>query len=132
MQKKGTILSTVLFVMSVVVFAHHPIPLKSLVAMFSWTETTHDFGEIKKDLPVSYQFEFTNVGTGPLIIQDVKVGCGCTVADYSREPIPAGEKGFVKATYNAQKIGVFTKTVQISANTDGAPVTLKLIGRVVE
>ena len=100
--------------------------------VFSWVATAFDFGKIQKDVPVSYEFEFTNTGTDPLIISTVQASCGCTVTDYSKEPIPAGEKGFVKATYNAVKLGVFSKTVTINANTEDAVVQLTIKGEVIE
>lgn len=99
---------------------------------FNWVATSFDFGKIQKDVPVTYEFEFTNTGTDALIISTVHASCGCTVTEYSKEPIPAGEKGFVKATYNAAKLGVFSKTVTINANTDDAIVQLTIKGEVIE
>lgn len=102
-----------------------------LDAAFTWQETIHDFGKIKRNVPVSYKFTFKNSGDGPLIIATVNASCGCTVAEYSKEPIPAGGEGFVKATYNAANPGTFNKTVTVNANT-GAPVLLVIKGIVEE
>ena len=68
---------------------------------FLWNVTTYDFGKIKVNNPVTHEFRFTNSGDAPLVISSVQASCGCTVTDYSKDPIPPGSEGYVKATYNA-------------------------------
>ncbi|HEY9008544.1 MAG TPA: DUF1573 domain-containing protein [Ohtaekwangia sp.] len=104
-------------------------PLRT--AAFAWTQTTFDFGKIKVNAPVTHEFKFTNSGDAPLIITSVQASCGCTVAEYSKDPIPSGAQGFVKATYNAAKVGVFAKTVTINSNTEDGVVLLTIKGEVV-
>jgi len=98
-------------------------------AAFSWQQTVHDFGKIKKNVPVSYKFSFRNSGDSPLVIASVSASCGCTVTQYSKEPVPAGGEGFVMATYNAANSGAFNKTVTVNANTEN-PVVLVIKGTV--
>lgn len=102
----------------------------SPVAVFEWDSTTYDFGVIELNQPAEHTFSFKNMGDAPLIIQSVKASCGCTVANYSMEPIGVGEDGFVKATYNSAKPGHFVKTVTVIANTGEDAVTLTLKGEV--
>jgi hypothetical protein len=99
---------------------------------FAWDMTTHDFGKIKLNNPVTHEFRFTNSGDGPLVISSVKASCGCTVTDYSKDPIAPGTEGYVKATYNAAKAGVFTKSVTVNANANESVVQLIIKGEVVE
>lgn len=101
-----------------------------LEATFAWVQTSFDFGKIKVGIPVTHEFKFTNSGDAPLVITSVQASCGCTVAEYSKEPIPSGGQGFVKATYNAAKAGVFTKTVTINSNTQDGVVLLTIKGEV--
>lgn len=101
-------------------------------AAFNWEKTEHDFGTIKKDVPVSHKFTFTNKGNVPLVITSVEASCGCTVTDYSMDPIAPGGTGYVKATYNAAKAGVFSKTVSVNANTADGAVRLGIKGIVQE
>lgn len=101
-------------------------------ASFVWTQTTFDFGKIKLNTPVSNEFSFVNSGDVPLVISGVKASCGCTVTDYTKDPIAPGGQGYVKATYNAAKTGVFTKTVTVNANTEDGAVILTIKGEVVE
>src|SRR6186713_1768442 len=99
---------------------------------FLWIVTSHDFGKIKVNNPVTHEFRFTNSGDGPLVISSVQASCGCTVTDYSKDPIAPGSEGYVKATYNAARLGVFSKTVTVSANAAESVVQLTIKGEVVE
>ena len=99
---------------------------------FNWVETTFNFGSIKLGIPVIHEFSFTNDGDGPLIITSVKATCGCTVTDYSRDPVSPGEQGFVRATFNAAKPGPFSKTVTVLSNTGEKAIVLTIKGEVVE
>jgi hypothetical protein len=114
--------------------AGHPLAFesKALEATFHWAATTFDFGKIKANKPVTHKFTFTNTGDVPLVISSVQASCGCTVTEYSKDPIAAGAEGFVKATYNAAKVGVFTKTVTVNANTGSEAVLLTIKGEVIE
>lgn len=101
-------------------------------ADFSWIVTTYDFGKIKVNKPATHEFRFTNSGDAPLVISSVQASCGCTVTDYSKDPIAPGGEGYVKATYNAAKVGVFSKTVTVNANAEESVVQLTIKGEVVE
>ncbi|HNP18453.1 MAG TPA: DUF1573 domain-containing protein [Fulvivirga sp.] len=94
---------------------------------FAFETTEHDFGMINEGDVVHHKFEFTNTGDAPLIIQSAKGSCGCTVPDWSKEPIPIGGKGFVNATFNSSgKPNVQNKTVTITANTWPKTTTLRI------
>jgi hypothetical protein len=101
-------------------------------AIFNWSVTSFDFGKITKGQPVTEEFSFINDGNLPLVITSVKASCGCTVTDFSKDPIGPGEKGFVKATYNAANVGPFHKTITVNANTEDEVVQLIINGEVVE
>lgn len=96
---------------------------------FSWMKTSHDFGQIEQGKPVTATFEFLNKGDENIEIASTKASCGCTVADFSRGSIAPGEKGFVKATYNAAKAGQFKKSVTVQP-TAGEPIVLYIKGEV--
>ncbi len=101
-------------------------------ASFKWVSLVHDFGTIKQNVPVSHKFTFTNNGDAPLVISSVQASCGCTVADYSKDPIPPGAEGYVSATYNAATVGTFNKTVTVNANIAEGAVKLSIKGQVTE
>ena len=112
--------------------ARHQVEFIKELGSFSWEETSFDFGQIKVNNPVTHEFSFVNAGDTPLVITSVQASCGCTVTKYSKDPISPGSSGFVTATYDAAKVGVFTKTVTVNANTDGGPVLLTIKGEVVK
>lgn len=81
-----------------------------------------------------YSFRFTNTGTAPLIINQAFASCGCTVPDYTKDPIQPGEKGSIDITYNGSGIlpGRFTKTVTIRSNARSRIVRLVIEGEMTE
>jgi hypothetical protein len=128
---------TLLFFVSMVTYvagqelATSASPKKSSGAAFKWSETTHDFGKTKAGTPVSHEFTFENTGLVPIVITSVKASCGCTVTAYTKEPIESGGSGFVRATYDAAKTGVYSKTVTVSANTSDGTIQLTVKGEIV-
>jgi hypothetical protein len=100
------------------------------MAKFNWVATTHDFGKIDQGKPVVHEFTFTNAGSTPLVISNVKGSCGCTVTDYTKEPVAPGKSGVVKATFNAAAVGAFNKSIRVTANVEGATETLFIKGEV--
>lgn len=136
---KNLILSILMVVVTATLFAQEQLAsarkattLSPKLAAFTWEQTTVDLGKIKKNQPATHEFTFINAGNAPLVISSVKASCGCTVTKYSKDPIPAGSKGFVSATYNAATLGVFTKTITVNANTDNGVTQLVIKGEVVE
>jgi hypothetical protein len=78
----------------------------------------HDFGTINEGEVVEHTYSFKNTGEAPLIIQNAQGSCGCTVPDWSKDPIPVGGTGFVKAKFDSNgKPNVQNKTVTVTANT---------------
>lgn len=129
MKKYLAILTLVVAVLS---FNFTTIESNSVEAVMSWNLTAYDFGQIELNKPVTGEFEFQNTGSKPLYILSAQGSCGCTVAEYTRGEILPGEFGKVTATYNAAKVGVFSKTVTVNASTGEGPIILKIKGEVVQ
>ena len=86
----------------------------------------HDFGTVKEGQKVSYTYKFKNSGQAPLIIQSAQPSCGCTVPEWSKEPIPVGGSGFVKAEFDTNgKSNIQNKTITVTANTWPKTTTLR-------
>ena len=100
------------------------------IAGIAWKSGTVDLGTIPQGTPKTIEFEFKNTSDKSVIITAVKPACGCTAADYTKEPIAPGKSGFVKATYNAAALGSFTKTVTVTTNIDATPKVLTFKGTV--
>lgn len=100
-------------------------------AEFKFNEEKHDFGKVPQGTPVTTVFEFSNVGTEPLIITDVRPTCGCTIADFTKTPVKPGDKGMVKVTYNAAFAAPFNKTIVVTSNATTPIKNLVIVGEVV-
>lgn len=99
-------------------------------AEFKFDKETHDFGKIPQGKPVTYDFTFTNVGTEPIIITEVRPSCGCSVAEFTKTPVKPGEQGKISVTYNAAAKAPFTKNFTIRSNTKTPVKTLYIKGEV--
>lgn len=88
-------------------------------ASIKFDKTTHNFGTFSESSPmVTCVFNYTNVGDKPLIINQAVASCGCTVPEYTKEPVMPGQKGQIKVTYNgAGKFpGHFKKSITVRTN----------------
>jgi hypothetical protein len=86
--------------------------------VIQFEKTEHDFGTIQEGQKVTYTYKFKNTGEAPLIIQNAQPTCGCTVPDWSKEPIPVGGEGFVKAEFDSNgKPNMQNKSITVTANT---------------
>lgn len=92
---------------------------------------TYGFGKIKQGVPVTAGFILTNISGNPVVIESVNASCGCTVPDYSKEPIPAGGKSKVKVGYNAATPGTFDKAITIQLAGVPQSIAVRITGEVV-
>lgn len=105
----------------------------SKVPEFYFAETSHHFGEIHEGEKVSYIFKFKNVGGSQLVITQAKGSCGCTVPEYSKNPVPVGGEGEIKVTFDSNgRSGMESKTVTILANTIPATKVLTISAEVLQ
>jgi Protein of unknown function (DUF1573) len=95
-------------------------------------KTEIDYGTIAQGSDPLRKFKFKNTGTSQLIIKSAQGSCGCTVPNYKKEPIGAGETSEIEVRYDTQRVGPFTKTVSIQTNEGDQPRVLVIKGTVVE
>jgi len=95
-----------------------------------FTELIHDYGTIDVGSPGHCEFKFTNRMKTPLVVSNVKPSCGCTVADWTKEPILAGKTGLIKLNYNTKIPGTFSKTITVNSNAKNSTVILQIKGNV--
>ena len=106
-------------------------PVAPKQSNIKWDQEMHDFGDIEKGKPVSYQFSFVNTSKETVLLTNVKASCGCTATNYTKTPIKPGEKGMVEATYNAAAPGAFNKTVTVTTSeANASPKVLTIKGKV--
>ena len=113
---KKILFLTVMVLCSMITFAQ---TAEKSQAEIRFEKLTHDFGTFPDSSPkVTCVFNFTNVGTLPLVINQAIASCGCTVPEYPKTAIKPGEKGQIKVTYNgAGKFpGHFKKSITVRTN----------------
>lgn len=100
-------------------------------ATINFENDIHDFGDIDEGPKVNYSFAFTNSGTEPLILSNVKASCGCTVPTWPREPIMPGAQGVIEVTYNTERRpGNFNKAITITSNAQTPTKVIYIKGNV--
>lgn len=96
-------------------------PLTTIVL----SQSNFDFGKVKKGDKVEHVYDITNTGKNPLVISEVKPGCGCTVPDFTKEPILPGQKGKITLHFDSSNFdGNVNKYADVFANVEKAPIKL--------
>ena len=75
-------------------------------------------------------FKLVNTGNKPLVVYDVTTSCGCTKAEYGKEPVRPGDTLDLKVIYNAEDKGLFRKSLRVYCNVEEAPLKLTVMGTV--
>lgn len=106
--------------------------LHSLATM-DFRDTVYDFGTINEGEVVTHDFEFTNNGKHPLIISNAAGSCGCTVAEFPKEPVPPGKSAIIGVKFSsASKYGHQEKIVSLTTNSGRGTHMLFIKGEVKE
>lgn len=125
MKKIGFVWFFAVFFMGVVFAQQQP--------EMNFKKTKHNFRSIKKERgSITTQFEFTNAGKSPLIIQRVSASCGCTTSSHTLEPILPGKKGKIDVSYTTKgRPGTFNKRVTVYTNVPDTVYILHIKGNVI-
>jgi hypothetical protein len=99
-------------------------------AAISFETTEHDFGIIMEGAQASFNFVFKNTGKAPLVLNNVRSSCGCTVPEWPTRPILKGDEGRIKVSYNTRVIGTFSKKITVYSNASETPIVLSVKGTV--
>lgn len=99
-------------------------------AEFKFESEILDYGKIKQGSNGVRVFEFTNIGSSPLIIDRIVASCGCTVPKKPEEPIMPGKKGKIEVSYDTKRVGGFSKAITIFSNAKSTRKMLRIKGYV--
>ena len=78
----------------------------------------HNLGTLKKGETISKYIKFRNKGGTDLIISNVKSSCGCTVANWPKNPIPKNQKDSILLQINTSSLtGKVRKSITIITNS---------------
>jgi hypothetical protein len=117
-------LSVMLF--STAIFAQ----AKKADEVVKFKETVYDFGKIKQGVPVTHDFEFSNVSDKPVVVENATASCGCTTPTWPQAPVAKGKADKIKAGFNAAAPGAFTKQITVKLAGVDLPSTLTIKGEV--
>ena len=101
-------------------------------AQLAFEPSEWDFGTIREtDGPVSHTFTGKNGSDRPLVILDVVTTCGCTVPEFSKQPILPGAETRITVTYDpANRPGAFDRELWVYSSDRKRIATLTIRGQV--
>jgi hypothetical protein len=95
-------------------------------ADFRFEKEVLKLGKVKEGEVLNFEFPFTNSGTEPLFITDIKVACTCTKFEYPKSPVAPGEKALIKVSFDTKnKIGYQDRTLEIFSNAKKSPKIIR-------
>ncbi len=96
-------------------------------AIAKFDKLSHDFGEIERGTEAVAIFTITNQGQAPLVVENVKVSCGCTIVKWNSEPVMPQDTIQIKVSYNSNIVGEIKRSVVVKTNDHKQKRTLLLI-----
>jgi hypothetical protein len=126
MEKKGLYLISLICFLLYFVNSCKPYDIR-------FDEEIHDFGQVESGEDIIYSFVFTNTGTRPLIIEQVKAACPCTKVSGWDNKVSPGKKGKIPVTFNLENYnGETAKVIFVTTNVPGRKsIQLTLKGMVI-
>ena len=99
-------------------------------AVIEFDTIKHDFGVLPFMDDAEFEFEFTNTGSVPLLVTHVKSTCGCTIPEWSKEPVNSNDKGKIHVSYDTHRVGAFAKSIYVYSNASNGAQRLTITGKV--
>jgi hypothetical protein len=82
-------------------------------------DTMIDLGDVIEGDTKKIVYHYTNIGSYPLVIFNVSPGCGCTIADFSHQPLDTKKSDSIVAQFDSKgKEGSYIKNIKVNCNTD--------------
>ncbi len=120
--KSNTLVLILSFVFTLVVKQASAQPEVLNGPQIQFEKESHDYGSIENGANGDCVFTFRNTGNAPLILENVKGSCSCTVPDWTKDPILPGATGQITVHYNTATSGPISKSVTISSNAVNEPM----------
>ena len=88
----------------------------------TFAATVHDFGPVMDVESYQTTFPFVNSGSGSLVIEQVKAGCGCTTPELEKKVFAPGEASQIRVNFKPKGTGRQTKRITVYSNDPDEPV----------
>lgn len=96
--------------------------LASAHGQLVWEKTEIELRPKAGDEDAVANFKYTNKGDKPVRITNVKASCGCTVPEWTKDPIAPGQSGQLTATFKiGGRTGQQIKTVRVDTDDASQP-----------
>jgi hypothetical protein len=92
----------------------------------------YNYSTIRKGNRYEVVFTIENTGNQSLFINRVNTSCGCTNADWDKQPVEPGQTAKIKVEMIPEETGYFNKTIEVYGNFELSPVKLTITGMVTE
>jgi hypothetical protein len=94
---------------------------KDLVPEIQFDTTVNDLGTIQQGEQVVAWFDYSNTGETPLIIRNIRAGCGCTIPRWSEAPLAPGASDAIRIIFDSSgKRGVQNIRITVFSNAANA------------
>lgn len=88
-----------------------------------------NFGFVQRGTLVKNEFEITNTGNAPLLINEAEVSCSCTTVDFPKQPILPNQTSTINVNFNTASVyGRQDRIVIIHSNAKNGDVKLRYKG----
>lgn len=99
----------------------------------SFDHLSHNFKNVpERGGKIFHEFKFQNTGKYPLIIKNVRSGCGCIALEWENKPILPGKEGSIKVGFDPEnRPGLFVRSIIVNTNTKENTYNLTIRGNVI-
>lgn len=91
-----------------------------------------DAGKMKINTEHSFRFSYTNHSDQPILINDIKTTCGCTVPNWNKSPLLPGKTAELVIKFNPNTVGFHAKKIFVYINKSNNPIPLLIKAMVME
>jgi len=111
------------------------VPENKVIMLHANIDTTvpvfYRVGQIEAGSTAEFRFNLKNTRQSAVLVTEARSFCGCTIPEYTPEPVLPGKYTTVKVTFLAEHLGIFDKVVRVFLNHREDPVELRLTGEVI-
>nr|WP_319997406.1 DUF1573 domain-containing protein [uncultured Draconibacterium sp.] len=91
---------------------------------------TYELGILKMNDEKELKLILKNQLEKPVIINDIRGFCGCTIPSFSKEPVLPGKSSEVLIVFQAHQTGIFNKELRMYLSTRKKPVNIIFNGEI--
>ncbi|MCY1722948.1 DUF1573 domain-containing protein [Prolixibacteraceae bacterium Z1-6] len=93
---------------------------------------TYELGVLKMDDQKELTLQLQNLLQVPVVVNDIKGFCGCTMPRFDKEPILPGRSSEVSIIFMAHQTGIFNKELKMYLSSQDKPVSIIFNGEIVK